>query len=96
MSDLLTSSYHAIGNHGRMFGCVSYKYDVTDDYYRIYIYWLGEGLTQDTQWTDYYSLSTSATIVGAIKSGSTTLRSWSASASGTRGANVNNSGYSWR
>ncbi len=95
MSDLYTSSYHAIGNHGRMFGCISYKYDVTDNYYRIYIYWLGEGLTQDTQWTDYYHLDTSATIVGAIKKGSTTLRSWSANASGTRGANVNNSGYSW-
>ena len=95
MSDLLTTTYHAIGNHGQMYGCISWKYETYTDYCRVYIYWLGEGLTQDTQWSDTYSLTTSATIVGAVKIGSTTKKSWTATASGTRSGYVNNTGYAW-
>lgn len=96
MADLLTSSYHAIGNYGAMYGCVSYSYDTEDDYYRVYIYWLGEGLkTTESDAASPYSLTTSATIKGEILVGGTSKASWTATASGTRSGNATYSKFVW-
>ena len=96
MADLLTSSYHAIGNYGAMYGCISWKYDVYDTYYRVYIYWLGEGLkTTSSDAADTYTLSTSATIKGEVLVNGTSKKSWTATASGTRSGYATYSSYKW-
>ena len=96
MADLLTSSYHAIGSYGAMYGCISYKYTNYDTYTRIYIYWLGEGLkTTASDAASYYELQTSATIKGEVLIGSTSKKSWSSTASSTRSGNATYSSYIW-
>lgn len=96
MANLLTSSYHAIGSYGAMYGCVSYKYTNSDTYTRIYIDWLGEGLKTTTSGTTSpYSLVTSATIKGEVLIGSTSKGSWSNTTSGPRSGNATYSAYVW-
>lgn len=96
MADLLTSSYHAVGSYGAMYGCISYKYTNYDTYTRIYIYWLGEGLkTTASDAASPYYLTTSATIKGEVLIGSTSKKSWSSTASGTRSGNATYSSYVW-
>lgn len=96
MADVLTTTYHPIGGYGAMYGCVSYKYDVEDTYYRVYIYWLGEGLkTTESDASSTYSLQTSATIKGEILVNGSSKASWTATASGTRSGYATYSNYVW-
>lgn len=96
MADVLTSTYHAIGSYGAMYGTISYKYTAYDDYYRVYIYWLGEGLkTTESDAASTYSISTSATIKGEVLIGSSSKASWTSTASGTRSGYATYSSYVW-
>ena len=96
MADLLTSSYHAIGGYGAMYGCISWKYEEFDTYYRVYIYWLGEGLkTTASDAASPYSISTPATIKGEVLVNGTSKKSWTVTASDTRSGYATYSSYKW-
>lgn len=91
MATLKTSTYHAIGTYGRVYGAMDYAVTTGNTAYTITLSWLGEGWTSSSSYSSTYSQSNAASLVGKVNG----TQKISASITGNRSYTVSSAGYSW-